>query len=742
MGRSLKLAEASWSDVDNALQQRFDGNKSKLADSLEMSRTTITNFFSHKPVDTAKFRKICQALRLNPDKVAEKPKADHIGPTKKSNYEIDELVRQVRSPCCDKILREHSKIRLLTREEIEVDQLYVDVWVLERLSADVYITIPRLLQYFDAQEDRLCLGHQVERKDGTWVAKESNRLLVLGKPGAGKTTFLKHLAVNCCKGEFYGDLIPVFLELRSIQTDSFNVLHQIQQTFELSDQRLTETLLRSGKALILLDGLDEVPSQWRREVQNQIQNFARKYHQNRFILTCRTQIIESLPERFECVEVADFNPEQVQQFVENWFSAQKSDQGAEQAQHLLEQLEYNQPIRELAVTPILLSLTCRFFGDMGELPTQRSQLYRRGLNQLLKEWDRGRDIQREVGNEVYRQLKVSQKEKLLSVIAAHKFEQADNFVLFDQSEVSRWISEHLELTPDDGEAVLEAIEAQHGLLIERANEIWSFSHLAFQEYFTAYYYVQTENLSTLVNHVMDSRWRRVFFLAIEMLQFTEHLLKLMKQHIDQAVAKDAKLQQCLSWIQEKAESASATYKPAIRAFYLDLSLDRAFDLNLDLSIFRVLNLELGVFINRALSLNLDPNFYLDYSLDLDLGLCILLSHLSPLYLSHNLNDSKLEQKLQELRDQLREGRSQDFQQWLQAHGTTWTTKLRAIMIEHRNIGHDWKFSDEQKQLLQRYYEANKFLVECLKISYPDAHHPVRQEIESTLLLPISAIEQP
>jgi predicted NACHT family NTPase len=62
------------------------------------------------------------------------------------------------------------------------------------------------------------------------------------------------------------------------------------------------------------------------------------------------------------------------------------------------------------------------------------------------------------------------------------------------------------------------------------------------------------------------------------------------------------------------------------------------------------------------------------------------------------------------------------------------------MIDHRNIGHDWQFSDQQKQLLQQYYDANKLLVDCLN-SDCDVSREVRQEIEETLLLPIAEIQK-
>jgi predicted NACHT family NTPase len=65
--------------------------------------------------------------------------------------------------------------------------------------------------------------------------------------------------------------------------------------------------------------------------------------------------------------------------------------------------------------------------------------------------------------------------------------------------------------------------------------------------------------------------------------------------------------------------------------------------------------------------------------------------------------------------------------------------MRVVMIEHRNIGHDWQFSDEQNKLLQQYYDANKLLVDCLN-SDCYVSREVRQEIEETLLLPMTEIE--
>ena len=74
--------------------------------------------------------------------------------------------------------------------------------------------------------------------------------------------------------------------------------------------------------------------------------------------------------------------------------------------------------------------------------------------------------------------------------------------------------------------------------------------------------------------------------------------------------------------------------------------------------------------------------------------------------------------------------------WWRENRQNWINQLKAILIKHRNIGHDWQFSDEQKQCLQQYYDANRLLVDCLNRAC-DVSQNTRQEIEDTLLLPMS-----
>jgi hypothetical protein len=81
-----------------------------------------------------------------------------------------------------------------------------------------------------------------------------------------------------------------------------------------------------------------------------------------------------------------------------------------------------------------------------------------------------------------------------------------------------------------------------------------------------------------------------------------------------------------------------------------------------------------------------------------------------------------------------------FKQWWTTHGYEWTDDLRQVMITYRDIGHDWQFTNEQKKLLQQYYDANLLLIQCLNSDCCYVSRHVRQSIEDTLLLPYEKLK--
>ncbi|MBE9059313.1 NACHT domain-containing NTPase [Sphaerospermopsis sp. LEGE 08334] len=175
-----------------------------------------------------------------------------------------------------------------------------------------------------------------------------------------------------------------------------------------------------------------------------------------------------------------------------------------------------------------------------------AELYKEGLDALLKKWDAKRGIQRD---QIYKKLSVQRKEDLLSKIALTTFEKSEYF--FKQKAAEQYIIEYIKNLPDasndpevlqlDSEKIIKSIEAQHGLLVERAKGIYSFSHLTFHEYFTAREFISVqqssdEALQSLVKHFTEKRWREVCLLAVGMSPNANRLLLLIKNTVDKLVS--------------------------------------------------------------------------------------------------------------------------------------------------------------------------------------------------------------
>lgn len=686
--------------------------------------------------------------------------------------DIDELVRRVRSHSYrhDKIQGQCGRLRILdVNSLVGIDDIYIHVNVLEKLPSTRQLELSDFQNFNPATDnfDRLGLGKVRDPQvPGLEAVTRYSKLMVLGKPGAGKTTFLKFLAIQCNQGEFQGDRIPIFIDLKAFarkRLGDFSLFNYISQELTICNisYQQVEKLLYEGRFFILLDGLDEVKSDVGDEVLTEVCTFSSKYFKTQFVITCRiaAQLANQRDSlNFDNVEVADFTSEQIKAFAKKWFvevGRNSNEQGEAKANQFIEKLHLpgNQQIRELAVTPILLNLTCLFFQEKSEFPSNRSKLYEQGLDILLERWDDSRGIQRD---EAYRHLSLEDKKEMLSQVAFIMFERGDYF--FEQDTIQKIIADYLPTLPDaqtepkalkrNSKAVLKSIEAQHGLLVERSRGIYSFSHLTFQEYFTAKSFLDSSAWQNLVRYITEPRWSEVFLLAAGMLKPADELLRLMKQEVDAIVGGDDQLQKFLGWVNEKSLSVQVAYQPAaVRAFYLAFALDRrnvmltilsatlAYALNSDLTNQLVNDLK-----NKcATALALDCALLLDLNLARAHALCG--AGASQYALDPELK--RCLQKLQQtLKDQLPEliKDTQGYRAWWKANGPAWTEELRYVMKGYRNIGHDWGFSEAQMERLEQYNDANKLLVDCLN-SASNVSPEVRQEIEDTLLLPIAEIEK-
>ncbi|MEM9541478.1 MAG: NACHT domain-containing protein, partial [Cyanobacteria bacterium P01_E01_bin.42] len=178
------------------------------------------------------------------------------------------LIQEIQERCRQKIRKYHSRMQLLmSRAEIEINQLYVDVWLLEQPESE-YVNSPNgLLKSFDIEKNRLALGKRIKHYNGFEIANKKDKLVILGKPGSGKTTFLKYLAVDWCNGKFKSQLIAIFIELRQIRYNKIrDFLIVIQE--ELLGQEFSEIEINISKTEENISQSEEGILRYKKRIKN------------------------------------------------------------------------------------------------------------------------------------------------------------------------------------------------------------------------------------------------------------------------------------------------------------------------------------------------------------------------------------------------------------------------------------------------------------------------------------------
>ena len=465
----------------------------------------------------------------------------------------------------------HGILKVLgMREPVKLESVYTAVQFLNDVAIGDFLSIQDLEKVYRQGNARKFNSQDSQKQPGIEVANKKQYLMVLGGPGAGKSTFLRKMgleALKVKKGGFKHSCIPVFIELKGFTSSEINIEKFIIEEFRICNfpdpEKFTAKALEKGKLLISLDGLDEVPSQNLNETINQIQNFVDKYDQNRFIASCRTAAYRGNFRRFSDVAMADFDDEQIQQFINNWFQKEEDKQAktGDKCWELLQKPE-NQAAKELAHTPLLLTFLCLVYDRSQNFPNNRSVLYKNALRILLEEWAAEKRILRD---EIYQGLHTELEEVLLSKIAYTGF--ASNRLFFSQSEIVDQIKTFLAGNLNapqhlNGEAVLNAIAIQQGILVERARDVFSFSHLTLQEYLTAQYIYDNRLIEKLVTeHLTDKRWKEVFLLVAGVMRGgADDLLLLMEKEVQKYI-NTPKLQALLNWAEEVTVGSQGDYKP-------------------------------------------------------------------------------------------------------------------------------------------------------------------------------------
>lgn len=336
------------------------------------------------------------------------------------------------------------------------------------------------------------------------------RLMVWGPAGSGKTTALRALILNAIsqldKDEGVLEHIPVLVELRQFLRLDDGVSFMNAIVSELmhgeSNSTLSEdatrklvrkrafSLLKEGKLLLLLDGLDEVPKTILSHVQKDMSNFISSYPGNHFVVTCRYGATEFVPSNFKEVEITTFDKEQIQCFVKAWFQ-NVSESGL--SERFLLHLSENSQVQELAENPLMLTMLCSMYEYGRGFPKGEGALFDEATELYLRNWDSYRRIEHR--DDIYEgKLSRNRRRNLFSKLAFEGLAKNDEPQFFwKRSALEIFIKQFIQNLPDveedsidtDARAIINALESQDSLLTRSSVDAYTFSYRSFQEYLAA-----------------------------------------------------------------------------------------------------------------------------------------------------------------------------------------------------------------------------------------------------------------
>ncbi|MFG2181204.1 NACHT domain-containing protein [Streptomyces abikoensis] len=370
------------------------------------------------------------------------------------------------------------------------------------------------------------------------------RAVLRGEAGAGKTTLVwwlaSHAACRTLPEELaaLNGLIPFVVPMRSltaqgITTPTPALLPTIARLqVDEAPSGWAGRVLDAGRALLLVDGLDELPQPERGPARKWLADLLRMYPDTRCLVTVRPLAVEHSwldSEGFEELQLLPMSNDDIQSFVAVWHQAARLEcdgyadaARAEQERARLTALEHdlaqefqrNAGLRDLARTPLLCAVICALHRRRrGLLPRTRWHLYEAALAMLLG----NRDAHRRVGSPEGVDVTIEDSRQILQRIAVW-------LVRNGRAELSReqavrqleQAMKGLRRVREQGSAerVLTHLLNRSGLLQERTADSLQFIHRTFQDYLAAKEFQDSDSLDELLGHAEEEQWQDVIRLVV------------------------------------------------------------------------------------------------------------------------------------------------------------------------------------------------------------------------------------
>ncbi|MGW6795467.1 NACHT domain-containing protein [Streptomyces chartreusis] len=340
-------------------------------------------------------------------------------------------------------------------------------------------------------------------------------VLLRGDAGSGKTTLVQWLAVTAVRN---GDRVPYVLPLRTlIRAGALPTPERFLAAVSCPlapPDGWVERVLTAKRALVLVDGLDEIPDADRHRTRAWLLGLIHAFPGNQWLLTSRPTAVRPdwlAAEGFRELVLAPMRRSEVTTFVRRWHAAA---QAPEYQGPLLDALRTKRDLARLATNPLMCGLICALHRERrGYLPISRQELYDAALSMLLARRDRERgmgvpdgiDLGQAARSELLRRIAYA---LILSSRTEMEQEAAEAVVERALPSIATPSSRH------DATAIFRHLLLRSGLLREPAPNIVDFVHRTFQDYLGALAAVEEGHIDVLVSRAHDPQWEDVIRMAV------------------------------------------------------------------------------------------------------------------------------------------------------------------------------------------------------------------------------------
>ena len=333
------------------------------------------------------------------------------------------------------------------------------------------------------------------------INETKSHLIILGGPGAGKTTTVKKICQSLLfENKIKNYKFPILVNLRDLSRDQsiYNTLKDIlgiqilidnqkektQTLIEDRDLRIkyVNTYLDSLNAILILDGLDEVSPLKLKSFGQEIKSLILNLRETLVIVTSRSASYDLDIDNSIEYELCNLNKSQIEEFVKNWFSKK------EDSKKFLKEIQ-NPKFYDFSLKPISLAHLCAIYERTKKFYDKPKSIYKKLVRILIEEWDEQRDIVRESN---YSDFDNDRKFDFLSHLAYDLTIRFDKKVYFEEDLKDSFynINDSFSLPKNQCLKVIREIEAHTGILIQSSYESFEFVHKSMQEYLAAEHIVK------------------------------------------------------------------------------------------------------------------------------------------------------------------------------------------------------------------------------------------------------------